>query len=60
VLKQRLRDHIDPGRDLGHSDKGGKKVQTTNEESNEQVAVKNQTTGDGNGNGTGIVCEDCK
>ncbi|KAH9863247.1 hypothetical protein IAQ61_009524 [Plenodomus lingam] len=24
VLKQRLRDHIDPSRDLGHSDKGGK------------------------------------
>ncbi|KAF2751910.1 seleno protein W family protein [Sporormia fimetaria CBS 119925] len=25
VLKQRLRDHIDPNRDLGHSDRHGKK-----------------------------------
>ncbi|KAF2643336.1 hypothetical protein P280DRAFT_250191 [Massarina eburnea CBS 473.64] len=25
VLKQRVRDHIDPKRDLGHSDRGGKK-----------------------------------
>ncbi|KAF1966953.1 hypothetical protein BU23DRAFT_375545, partial [Bimuria novae-zelandiae CBS 107.79] len=25
VLKQRVRDHIDPGRNLGHSDREGKK-----------------------------------
>lgn len=25
MLKQRVRDHIDPKRDLGHSDRGGKK-----------------------------------
>ena len=61
MLKQRLRDRIDPGRDLGHSDKGGKKTQT-NESKEEQVVANNQIVGGGDGNedGTRTVCEDCK
>jgi hypothetical protein len=35
VLKQRVRDHIDPDRDLGHSDKHGKKKEVKNEEKSE-------------------------
>ncbi|KAH6620109.1 seleno protein W family protein [Boeremia exigua] len=32
VLKQRVRDHIDPKKDLGHSDVGGKKKEAVKEE----------------------------
>ena len=63
VLKQRVRDHIDPNRDLGHSDKHGKKKveegkaegkakeKTDEKEVSEGVEVKR--------NPDGTVCEDC-
>ena len=50
VLKQRVRDHIDPNRDLGHSDKHGKK-KAEEKEVSEGVEVKR--------NPDGTVCEDC-
>jgi len=37
VLKQRVRDYIDPGKDLGHSDKGGKKKAAVVEEEGKAV-----------------------
>jgi hypothetical protein len=36
VLKQRVRDHIDPDRDLGHSDKHGKKKEVKDEGKSEE------------------------
>jgi hypothetical protein len=48
VLKQLVRDHIDPKKDLGHSDRHGKKK--TNDEPAD--AVKR--------NPDGTICEDCK
>ncbi|KAG9516240.1 hypothetical protein E4T50_12488 [Aureobasidium sp. EXF-12298] len=56
VLKQRLRNHIEPGRDLGHSDKPSK-TQTSGtsskpaEPAQSPAATANQNTKD---------CEDCK
>lgn len=35
VLKQRVRDHIDPKKDLGHSDVGGKKRDGVKDEKND-------------------------
>lgn len=65
VLKQLVRDHIDPNRDLGHSDKHGKKKEDKAEDekqnlegkqeqgqANEGIEVKRITDG--------TVCEDCK
>ena len=52
MLKQLVRDHIDPGRDLGHSDKGGKKKAEQVVEVKEEEKVKR--------NSDGTVCEDCK
>jgi hypothetical protein len=59
VLKQRVRDCIDPARDLGHSDKGGKKEEQDGEakeekkeDVDEQGGVK--ITSDG------TVCQDCE
>ncbi|KAF2132382.1 hypothetical protein P153DRAFT_284579 [Dothidotthia symphoricarpi CBS 119687] len=75
VLKQRVRDHIDPQRDLGHSDKHGKKkavkeVEEVNEvkEEKEQLAIQDKDTeqqvaDDGvelKRNPDGTVCEDCR
>lgn len=45
VLKQRLRDQIDPARDLGHSDVGGKKSKSKETESKNE----NEKKGDGVG-----------
>ncbi|KAG9547913.1 hypothetical protein KCU77_g5449, partial [Aureobasidium melanogenum] len=52
VLKQRLRNHIEPGRDLGHSDKPSK-TQTLKpaEPAQSPAATANEDTKD---------CEDCK
>ncbi|KAH0257864.1 hypothetical protein KCU91_g16117, partial [Aureobasidium melanogenum] len=56
VLKQRLRNHIEPGRDLGHSDKPSK-TQTSDtslkpaEPAQSPAATANEDTKD---------CEDCK
>ena len=48
VLKQRVRDYIDPGKDLGHSDRHGKKK---SEEPMQEQSVKR--------NADGTVCADC-
>jgi hypothetical protein len=53
VLKQRVRDYIDPDRDLGHSDKHGKKKEEQSEKKSEEGA-------DVKRNPDGTVCEDCK
>ncbi|KAF1841873.1 uncharacterized protein K460DRAFT_435139 [Cucurbitaria berberidis CBS 394.84] len=70
VLKQRVRDHIDPTRDLGHSDKHGKKKEGGEEEAGkEKDSAKHGEDGEQKvqGKGTevkknpdGTVCEDCK
>ncbi|KAF2007525.1 hypothetical protein P154DRAFT_454350 [Amniculicola lignicola CBS 123094] len=56
VLKQLIRDHIDPKKDLGHSDRGGKKeavkvVEEKGDVPEEKADVKR--------NPDGTVCEDC-
>ncbi|OAL56897.1 hypothetical protein IQ07DRAFT_582187 [Pyrenochaeta sp. DS3sAY3a] len=49
VLKQRVRDYIDPSRDLGHSDKHGKKkVEKTGEEG-EGVSAEKQVSSEDKG-----------
>jgi hypothetical protein len=64
VLKQLVRDHIDPNKDLGHSDRGGKKKEAVKGDvvaKEEQVVMKekeNQEEVKRNPDGT--VCEDCK
>jgi hypothetical protein len=67
VLKQLLRDHIDPKRDLGHSDRhgkgkkqedeGGKKnvISTMQEEMKDPVAPAVDARKDP----TSTICEDC-
>jgi hypothetical protein len=62
VLKQLVRDRIDPTRDLGHSDKPGKKKEektdtsskgeTQEQKSSDETAIKR--------NPDGTICEDCK
>jgi hypothetical protein len=63
VLKQRVRDHIDPSRDLGHSDKHGK--QKPVEQSGEQEAKQEEQKEPDDGvevkrNPDGTICEDCR
>lgn len=62
VLKQRVRDHIDPSRDLGHSDKHGKKEEQPETEGQEELATKKETSGATviKFNPDGTVCEDCR
>jgi hypothetical protein len=43
VLKQLVRDHIDPNRDLGHSDKHGKKKEEKTETGIQHQAQAQQT-----------------
>jgi hypothetical protein len=68
VLKQLLRDCIDPNRDLGHSDKHGKKkeVKTETETENQDDQAQAQQTQESTGqpkevkrNPDGTICEDC-
>jgi len=59
VLKQRVRDHIDPNRDLGHSDKHGKKKA---EEGKAEEKIEEKEVSEGvevKRNPDGTVCEDC-
>lgn len=58
VLKQRVRDRIDPGRHLGHSDREGKKVEAVEERQDGQGISASKERGEGEGEG--VVCEDCK
>jgi selT/selW/selH-like putative selenoprotein len=50
ILKQRLRNHIEPGRDLGHSDKPSIKSQTPHTQDNPPESADNIKK----------ECEDCK
>lgn len=59
VLKQRVRDHIQPGRDLGHSDKHGKKkVKEAGSYIKGEDAVTSETALVRT-NADGTPCEDC-
>ncbi|KAF2197959.1 hypothetical protein GQ43DRAFT_474994 [Delitschia confertaspora ATCC 74209] len=75
VLKQLVRDHIDPSKDLGHSDRHGKKKKPEEqpEKSEEELeghkeaanASASQEKSEGGGvdvkrNPDGTVCEDCR
>jgi hypothetical protein len=65
VLKQLVRDHIDPNRDLGHSDKHGKKKEEKTEEKKPESEVKQEQIQAIEGvevkrNPDGTVCEDCR
>lgn len=71
VLKQRVRDHIDPKKDLGHSDVGGKKKATSEEEAplapgtNPRAGTQEGAAGTGDDgavkrNADGTICEDCR
>jgi hypothetical protein len=57
VLKQLVRDHIDPERDLGHSDKHGKKKAV---EQSGQLEARQGEGVEVNRNPDGTVCEDCR
>ena len=64
MLKQKVRDHIDPSRDLGHSDKHGKKKEGKSEGMKEEKDVKGDQKevsekGEVKKNPDGTVCEDC-
>ncbi|KAF2461553.1 Rdx family-domain-containing protein [Lineolata rhizophorae] len=66
VLKQRVRDRLEPGRDLGHSDVHGKKKAAVKlEESTGEAkgpaagAVSAASAGQVRRNPDGSVCEDC-
>ncbi|KAF2856889.1 hypothetical protein T440DRAFT_463111 [Plenodomus tracheiphilus IPT5] len=68
VLKQKVRDCIDPNRDLGHSDKGGKKKDAVKEKEVEvkssaegpKVEVEEEGGKEVKRNADGSVCEDCQ
>jgi hypothetical protein len=65
VLKQLVRDHIDPNRDLGHSDKYGKKNENKAEDEKQNLEGKQEQGQTNEGaevkrNPDGTVCEDCK
>ncbi|KAK7565301.1 Rdx family-domain-containing protein [Phyllosticta citricarpa] len=69
VLKQRVRDHLEPKRNLGHSDvhgKHGAKKQEESKEKKDEVKSedkKEQNSSGGAGvkrNPDGSVCEDCQ
>jgi hypothetical protein len=65
VLKQLVRDHIDPNRDLGHSDKHGKKKEDKAEDEKQNLEGKQEQGQANEGievkrNPDGTVCEDCK
>ncbi|KAF2192628.1 hypothetical protein K469DRAFT_731119 [Zopfia rhizophila CBS 207.26] len=67
VLKQLVRDHIDPSRDLGHSDRHGKKKEEDGSQEKDekpQVQIQQQNPmSDEVGvkkNPDGTICEDCR
>lgn len=66
VLKQLVRDHVDPNRDLGHSDKHGKKKVdeiTENADQKQAQAEVSESTSkpeEVKRNTDGTSCEDCR
>lgn len=68
-MKQRVRDFIDPSRDLGHSDRGGKNKDAVKEDQigntkmkkmEVEVSEVNKGEVEVKRNQDGTVCEDCK
>jgi hypothetical protein len=63
VLKQLVRNHIDPSKDLGHSDTHGKK-KAIKPDGEKEVKANAQTgekkDGEVKRNPDGTVCEDCQ
>lgn len=71
VLKQRVRDHIDPSKDLGHSDRHGKKKEEKPEE-RKASQIEGHATGirqvenvptteiQAKEGPDGTICEDCR
>ena len=65
VLKQRVRDHIDPSRDLGHSDTHGKKKteEGSEKKDGEKQGGERKVLSEGievKRNPDGTICEDCR
>jgi hypothetical protein len=61
VLKQLVRDRIDPSRDLGHSDKHGKNRDAVKSPDDAQGPAVQKEEDDGvKRNPDGTVCEDCR
>ena len=65
VLKQLVRDHIDPSLDLGHSDKHGKKKEDKTEDTKQESEAKHEQGQASESeqvkrNPDGTICEDCK
>ncbi|KAF2031226.1 hypothetical protein EK21DRAFT_63476 [Setomelanomma holmii] len=61
VLKQLVRDHIDPTRDLGHSDKHRKKKEEKSEGKSEDEKNSEKSEGvEVKRNPDGTICEDCR
>lgn len=59
ILKQRVRDHLDPKRDLGHSDTPSKSASKATPIIRSEVAVQVVTAPLVKLNPDGTVCEDC-
>lgn len=59
ILKQRVRNHIEPGKDLGHSDKPANKVKS-NDEGVKDAAAPASTEAAKKTTGPPADCADCK
>lgn len=69
MLKQLVRDHIDPSKDLGHSDRHGKKEEEANVQEEQKPEPEPKSLNEGSEpsirgpvmrNTEGVICEDCK
>lgn len=63
VLKQLVRNHIDPSKDLGHSDTHGKKKEVKKDDEAESAAKETEVGSVNDGvkrNPDGTICEDCR
>jgi hypothetical protein len=57
-----VRDHIDPSKDLGHSDRHGKKKEATietNVEATDKEGAEQTGTAEVKRNADGTICKDC-
>jgi selT/selW/selH-like putative selenoprotein len=63
ILKQRVRNHIEPGKDLGHSDKPANKVKSNEEgvkESEGTAGTAKEEEAPAKTDGSAADCADCK
>ncbi|KAM0717490.1 hypothetical protein Q7P37_007342 [Cladosporium fusiforme] len=65
ILKQRVRNHIEPGKDLGHSDKPANKTKSQSEhvqqgEAKDSTAVPEEASSKAATEAPRADCEDCK